>query len=72
MKNIIYNIAYKDKNGKDFNGLPWLDGIYYNMDALNTRVNELTNDGYIDVTPFSCKDEFPETVSWDYVKSHKM
>ena len=71
-KNIIYCIAYNDK---EYNGFfktePWiLDEFGNNLKKCRTMANELIRSYYKDVTIFGC-DELPEEITWKFVKEHE-
>lgn len=36
-----YGIAYRDEDGKDLNGIPWLDGVYSTTEELNEGIQNL-------------------------------
>lgn len=60
-----YSIAYRDKDGKDLNGIPWLDGVYLTTEELNEGIQNLKDHACIDITPYKIDGEQPETVTWD-------
>lgn len=66
-----YFIAYKDVNGKDFNGLPWVmpEGGFNNIQIAQNAKNDFIECGFKDVTLFAC-DETPEEIDWDFVNAN--
>ena len=69
---MIYLIAYKEKNGYDFMGIPYILGDFNDFDECKENAQQLIRDGYCCVTVFECGDPVPEEISWDYVKRNKM
>lgn len=69
---MYYGIAYRDKDGKDLNGIPWLDGIYSTIEELNEGIQNLKDYACIDITPYKFDGEQPETVTWEYVEQNKI
>lgn len=64
-------LAYKDANGKDFYGRPWLANF---ENDINNLVLFLKNCKYI-TNPiiFSCDvKDLPEFITWDFVNEHKI
>ena len=69
-----YAVAYKDKEGKDFNGLPWiLDDIKNREDCKNVA-RRLHSEGYVDVTPFQFSEKRKSNLEfdWNYVKYNEI
>jgi len=69
-----YYIAYKDNNGKDFNGQPWIipeDG-YDDLNFAKRITNDLINRGFVDVTLFGCNEPLDEEVDWQFVEENKI
>lgn len=63
-------IAYADKNGRDFNGIPWiLDDLNNREECLN-KLEKMVQEGYNNVIPFQFeqKRKKNEEFDWDYVK----
>lgn len=69
---MIYLIAYKEKDGNDFMGQPYILGDFNNLDECKANAQKLIGDGYCYVTVFECEENVPEEISWDYVKRNKM
>jgi hypothetical protein len=69
-----YYIAYKDEDGNDFNGFPWIDPQCgtISMDKIKLMVSDMSNSGYQNVIPFVVDGEIPEIVDWNYVEQHKI
>ena len=64
--------AYADKNGRDFNGIPWiLDDLNNREECLN-KSEKMVQEGYNNVIPFQFeqKRKKNEEFDWDYVKKH--
>lgn len=67
-----FAIAYADKNGKDFNGIPWiLDDLNDKEECLD-KAEEMMQDGYTNVVPFQFEQrrKKDEEFDWDYVKKN--
>lgn len=70
---MIYLLAYKDKNGNDCKGLPWLHLISRNTLRSGKIMEKEFSKLYNSVVLFCCQDdELPEEVSWDFVNKHKI
>ena len=69
---MIYLIAYKEKDGKDFMGQPYILGDFNNLNECKENAKQLVRDGYCCVTIFECEVPAPEEISWDFVKRNKM
>lgn len=66
-----YAIAYNDKFGNGFTETePWILDDFHDLEICKSRANELIKSGYKDVTIFS--DVTPESMSWDYVRRHRI
>ena len=70
-KKFIYDIAYRDEDGLDFNGLPWLQGCEESLDMAKSFAEELICKGCCDITIFKNYGDIEE-VTWDYVNEHKI
>lgn len=69
---MIYNIAYKDKDGSDFNGLPWIIGGSEDIKHIKDIANEMQNRGYLNVIVFEDVFSDNEEITWDFVNEHKV
>lgn len=69
---MIHLIAYKEKDGNDFMGQPYILGDFNNLDECKANAQQLIGDGYCYVTVFECEENAPEEISRDYVKRNKM
>ena len=69
-----YLIAYKDKHGKDCEGLPYLIDAGDNIIEATAKKNELLNNkNFKDVTLFwTYASGETEEFSWEYVDKHKI
>ena len=69
-----FAIAYADKDGKDFNGIPWILDDLNNEKECLTKSKEMSQEGYINVIPFQFeqKRRKNEEFDWDYVKKNKV
>lgn len=47
-----YAIAYTNKDGRDFNGLPWILDDLNNEKECISKVLEMENNGFLNVIPF--------------------
>jgi hypothetical protein len=68
-----YFVAYKDENGKDYNGQPWIipeDG-YDDKDFAKMVKNDMIKRGFKNVILFECKN-VPENVDWDFVEDNEL
>ena len=70
MKN-QFILAYKDIDGKDFNGFPWLENFGNDINDLKSF---LKNCNYItNPIVFLCNEkDLPEIITWDFVNEHKI
>ena len=69
-----FAIAYADKNGKDFNGIPWiLDDLNDKEECLD-KAEDPPPDGYTNVVPFQFEQrrKKDEEFDWDYVRKNKI
>ena len=68
-----YLIAYKDNEGKDFYGKPWLipDGGTEDLSFAKMIKEDFLKRGFKDVTIFSTND-IPEEVEWEFVEENKI
>lgn len=67
----MYMIAYKDQNGNDWKGLPWLVMYEKNLELVKQRAKDMINEGYKDVTVF--KDwGYTGIVTWNDVYNNKV
>jgi len=68
-----YLIAYKDNEGKDFYGKPWLipDGGTEDLSFAKMIKEDFLKRGFKDVKIFAC-DEIPEEVDWDFVEDNEL
>lgn len=69
-----YGVAYKDINGMDFHGFPWITGGLPTVEEAKAMEKDYISKGYKNVIAFMFdkpKDEF-EDVTWDYVNKHKI
>jgi len=68
-----YYIAYKDVNGKDFDGLPWVipEGGFIDIKIAKNVKNDFIRRGFKDVKLFSTKiiDMF-EQFDWNFVNNN--
>ena len=68
----MYLIAYKEKDGNDFIGQPYILGDFNNFYECKENAQHLVRDWYCYVMVFECEDTAPEEISWDYVKSNQV
>lgn len=69
-----FAIAYTDKKGKDFNGIPWiLDDLNSKEECLD-KSKEMVQEGYNNVIPFQFEQRRKknEEFDWDYVKKNRI
>ena len=69
---MYYSIAYRDKDGADFNGLPWLVGLFETIDQMDAAIKNLKDLGCQDIKPFKIENEYPEYLTWEYVEQNKL
>lgn len=55
----MYLIAYKEKDGNDFIGQPYILGDFNNFYECKENAQHLVRDGYCYVTVFECEDPAP-------------
>ena len=86
-----YSIAYRDSNGKDFDGipcilddgdevnfdgLPWIVGLYDDVEEVKKEAERMRSEGDKDVVPFDCSSLMGgiiyENIGWKFVKKHKV
>lgn len=73
-KEFDFAIAYADKVGKDFAGIPWvLDDIDGEEECISKSLEMIAN-GFQKVIPFKFdrNRKKPEELSWTYVKRHQI
>jgi hypothetical protein len=74
-ENMVYAIAYSDKNGKDFcEKYPWLLDDFSSEYETKERADQLIKEGYKNVIPFRFegKRKKNEEFTWEYVKEHQI
>ena len=69
---MYYNIAYRNKDGEDFNGLPWLEGLFDTRDQMEAAIKNLKDLECQDIKPFKIENEYPEDLTWEYVEQNKL
>lgn len=69
-----FAIAYADKNGKDFNGIPWILDDLNNKEECLDKSEEMVQEGYINIIPFQFEQRRKknEEFDWGYVKKNKI
>lgn len=69
-----YYIAYKDNNGKDFNGQPWIipNGGFEELAFAKLVANDFINRGFNNVTLFGCNEPLDEEIDWQFVEENKI
>lgn len=67
-----FAIAYADKDGKDFNGIPWILDDLNNEEECLTKSIEMSQGGYVIPFQFEQKRRKNEEFDWDYVKKNKV
>ena len=70
----MYIIAYRDKNGADFRGYPWLRPTSDDREIAEQITKEFREE-YKDTILFEISEEEcdeNEIISWDFVESHKI
>lgn len=69
-----YYIAYKDNNGKDFNGQPWIipHGGFEDLVFAKLVASDFTNRGFINVTLFGCNKPLDKEIDWQFVEENKI
>ena len=65
-------LAYKDADGKDFNGFPWFKNFGNDINDLKSFL-KYYNKHITNPIVFQCtEEELPEWVSWEFVNEHKI
>ena len=69
-----YGVAYKDINGMDFQGLPWITGGLPTAEEAKSIEKNYISIGYQNVIAFQFDkpEDWYEDVSWEYVNNHKI
>jgi hypothetical protein len=69
-----FAIAYKDKNGKDFNGIPWILDGFNNKEECMDKAKEMDQEGYNNIVLFQFEQRRKknEEFDWDYVKKNSV
>ena len=69
-----FAIAYSDKSGKDFSGIPWILDDMNSEEECLSKSEEMLQEGYINVIPFQFEQrrKKDEEFDWDYVKKNKI
>lgn len=69
-----YFNAYRDKDGTDFQGTPWIDELSSKKKTFAMLSNiSLKEQGYKEVRCFEAyEDDIPEIITWDYVREHEI
>ena len=71
-----YSIAYRERNGYDFDGLPWIIGLYDDVEEVKKEADKMRSEGYKDVVPFDCTPLMGgiiyENIGWKFVEEHKV
>ena len=68
-----YFIAYKDQNGEDDNGHPWIipeDG-YDDQDFATLVSNDMIKRGFKNVILFECNN-IPGEADWEFVEDNEI
>ena len=66
-----FMVAYKDANGKDFYGRPWLADFENDIDDLVLFLKNFKC--FTNPIIFSCNEkDLPEFITWDFVNEHKI
>lgn len=71
----MYFIAYKDQDGNDFNGLPWIEEIVEGDQSLTAARNRKSvyENVFTSIVIFECdENNIPEEITWDFVNEHKV
>lgn len=67
-----YAIAYSNKDGTDFDGIPWILDENSEDDCILTA-SKMTKNGFRDVIPFQfSRRQKQEEYSWEYVKENRL
>ncbi len=94
IKKSYYSIAHRDRNGYDFDGipcsladvsevnlegLPWIVGLYDDVEEVKKEAERMRSEGYKDVVPFDCTPLMGlmggiiyENIGWKFVEEHKV
>lgn len=69
-----FAIAYADKDGKDFNGIPWIGDAPVSREECLSMAQGLVSDGYKNVIPFQYEPgkDCPEEITWSFAKLHRI
>lgn len=71
-----FAIAYKNKDGRDINGIPWIFDDINNKEECTSKALEMISDGFKSVIPFEFGEErrknIEDTFEWEYVKEHSI
>ena len=67
-------INEKDKNGKDFNGIPWILDGFNNKEECMDKAKEMDQEGYNNIVLFQFEQRRKknEEFDWDYVKKNSV
>lgn len=71
----MFGIAYKDQNGRDLNGVPWLYIDVLNKAECIFQAQKMAEQGYQDIIPFKInklKEDITDYITWDIVKEHQI
>ena len=73
----MYFIAYKDQDGNDLNGLPWIEPVNTDEERIELpmalAVKKSFSDIFQTVVLFKADVEnMPEEVTWEFVEQHKI
>jgi hypothetical protein len=66
---MTYAIAYKNKQNLDFQGVPWIEGFFNDIDYAETVISE-NADKMSDPVIFTVPDLIEEQITWEYVNAH--
>lgn len=68
-----YAIAYADRNGRDFNGMPWIeDGFDNYEDAERMRQQWVVKGNIQKSFVFRFTGSHPDEITWEYAEAHKV
>ncbi len=69
-----YAIAYCNKDGGDFYGVPWILDDMNNKEECISKTLDMIADGFQSVIPFQFEHKRgkQEEFSWEYVKENKI
>ena len=71
-----FAIAYKNKDGRDLNGIPWIFDDINNKEECILKASEMISDGFKNVIPFEFSEERRKNIEnvfeWEYVEEHKI